>query len=279
MTAAPTAEVFFRYTALPAEIRNAIMHHALVPGDVYPSCPKDSIAPPSSSSRKLLLLRAVFRRPPPAPFRPKVGGGGGGVDHHGAATTTTKRPGFHLLTTCKQAYRDGRYMFYTLNTFHLPAGSARDAEVWLEHLRPDQRSLIKRAGLTLSLADLTPAVLAEMEKKWLWDIPTGRDRRHEERMVFEVAYLLCWRFWQDKIRALQRQQWPGLEEVVVANARGEVVAVFTGEAFRALGVEEERGVLDSAREVVRTELEGLVGEVGWKGARRWFLARGKGAGG
>ncbi|CAD6591112.1 MAG: hypothetical protein ASARMPREDX12_004927 [Alectoria sarmentosa] len=268
MTTAPT-EVF-RYTALPAEIRNAIMQHALVPGDVYP-CSKDPTPP---STYRKLLLRTVFGHPP-APFRPKVGGGG--VDHNATTTTTTKRPGFHLLTTCKQAYRDGRYMFYTLNTFHLPAGSARDAEVWLQQLQPNQRSLIKRAGLTLGLADLTPAVLAEMEKKWLWDIPTGHgDRRHEERMVFEVAYLLCWRFWQDKIRVLQR--WRGLEEVVVGNAKGEV-AVFEGEAFRALGVEEERCVLNTAREVVRGELEALVGEVGWKGARRWILARGKGAGG
>lgn len=235
----------FPYTSLPAEIRNAIMEYALIPGDVYPS-PKEPKPTSTHSSRK--LLRAVFKRPPPT-FKTKTGGA-----DHPVAATTPKQPGFHLLTTCKEAYQDGHYMFYTLNTFHLPAGSARDADTWLTHLPPHHRSLIKSAALTFSLADLTPAVLVEMDTKWLWDLPAST-RRYERRVVFEVAYILCWRFWQDKLRWLRR--WEALETVVLERADGERV-VLGGEAFRGMDAKDERVWLEGARGVVMGELEGLV---------------------
>ena len=260
---APHAEVF-RYTSLPAEIRNTIMEYALVPGDVYP-CPKEPKPTSTNPSRK--LLRAVFKRPS-ATFKTKVGD----IDHQVA---TTKQPGPHLLTTCKKAYQDGHYMFYTMNTFHLPAGSAHDAEIWLNHLKPDDRSMIKRAGVTFSLADLTPEVLVEMEKKWLWDLP-AMTRRYEQRMVFEVTYILCWRFWQDKIRFLQ--QWDTLDQICLKKAGGEA-SVFEGEAFRAWDAKEEKDFLDAARGLVKAELEGLVGQMGWKATRKLLMAGGVNFGG
>lgn len=132
------------------------------------------------------------------------------------------------------------------------------------------RSMIKSACLTFSIADLTPDVLVEMEKKWLWDLPL-KSRQDEQRMVFEVAYLLCWRYWQDKVGVLKR--WDTLDRVGLERASGER-AVFGGEAFRALDAKEEKGLLDGAREEVRGELEGLVGEMGWKATKRWLMTRG-----
>lgn len=249
----------FRYTSLPAEIRNTIMEQALVPGDVYP-CTKEPKHPSKRPSRK--LLRAVFTHPR-AVFNVRVGG----VGHQVA----TKRPGFHLLTTCKEAYQDGHYMFYSMNTFHLPAGSARDAEHWFNHLKPDHRSMIKSACMTFSLADLTPDVLVEMEKKWLWDLPL-KTRQDERRMVFEVSYLLCWRIWQEKLRFLQR--WDTLEMVYLQKKCGEMSA-FDGEAFRNLDAKEERTLMDVAREEVMVELEEMVGEMGWKATKKWLMTRGQ----
>ena len=242
-----TPSEMFRYTSLPAEIRDFIMEHALVPGDVYP-CSKP---PPAKTSHK--LLRTVFRV--------KIGG----VDHHVAAR---RPPGFGLLVTCRRAYEDGHGMFYSRNTFHLPAGSAADAAAWSDGLLPHQRSLIKSACLDLSLADITPEVLNEMEKRWLWDLPL-KSRQDERRMVFEVVYLLCWRYWQEKIRFLQR--WEALGTVDVRT--GSETFSFGAEGFRALDAKEEKEILDLAREKVKAELEGMVEEMGWKAVRKLFMTR------
>ena len=245
---ATPAEVF-HYTSLPAEIRNAIMEYALVPGDVYP-CVKEPKPKSTNPSRK--LLRAVFKV--------RVGG----VDHR----VSTKQPGFQLLTTCKEAYQDGHFMFYTMNTFHLPAGSARDAEEWFNDLKPDHRSTIKSACMTFSLADITPDCLAEMEKIWLFDIPL-KTRQLERRMAFEVTYLLCWRYWQEKIRFLQK--WDTLEKVELKT--GSATFAFDGDEFRALDAKEERRIMDLARGEVKTELEGMVDEMGWKAAKKLLMTR------
>lgn len=252
----------FRYTSLPAELRNAIMEYALVPGDVYP-CLTESKPTSPKPSRK--LFRTVLSHPR-AVFKVRVGG----VEHQLA----TKQPGFQLLRTCKKAYQDGHYMFYSMNTFHLPAGSARDAEEWFDNLKPDHRSLIKSACMTFSLADLTPEVLVQMDKKWLWDLPL-KTRQDERRMVFEVTYLLCWRFWQEKIRFLQK--WDTLDTVYLEKACGET-SVFDGDAFRALDAKEEKVLVDVAREKVKVELEGMVNEMGWKATKRWLMTRGPASG-
>ena len=53
-----------------------------------------------------------------------------------------------------------------------------------------------------------------------------------------------------------------------------VTVAFDGVAFRALDPKEEKKVLEGARELVRSELEGMVGEVGWKGAKKLLMAKG-----
>lgn len=160
-------------------------------------------------------------------------------------------------------------MFYSMNTFHIPAGSSRDAEDWFDNLKPDHRSMIKSACMTFSLADLTPETLVEMEKIWLWDLPL-KTRQDERRMVFEITYLLCWRFWQEKMRFLQG--WDTLDKVYVKKACGETSA-FAGDAFRALEAKDERVLMDAARERVKVELEGIVNEMGWKATKKWLMTR------
>lgn len=164
-------------------------------------------------------------------------------------------------------------MFYSMNTFHLPAGSARDAEKWFNDLTPDHRSMIKSVCMTFSLADLTPEVLVEMEKKWLWDLPL-KSRQDERRMVFEVTYLLCWRFWQEKLRFLQK--WDTLDKVYLERASGEASA-FKGDALRAMEANEERSLMDVAREEVKVKLEGIVNEMGWIATKSLLMRRGAAA--
>ena len=93
-------------------------------------------------------------------------------------------------------------------------------------------------------------------------------------MVFEVSYLLCWRYWQEKLRFLQR--WDMLEKVEL-RTRSETW-VFEGEAFRGLEAKEERRIMDLAREEVKSELESMVDEVGWKATKKALLTRGAASG-
>lgn len=93
-------------------------------------------------------------------------------------------------------------------------------------------------------------------------------------MVFEVSYLLCWRYWQEKIRFLQR--WDMLEKVQL-RTRSETWS-FDGEAFRGLEAKEERRIMDLAREEVKSELESMVDEVGWKATKKALMTRGAASG-
>ncbi len=162
-------------------------------------------------------------------------------------------------------------MFYADNMFHLPAGSAADAERWAKGLRDEDRRRIRGVCLTLSVRDITPDVLEEMERRWLWDLPV-KTNRLEQRMVFEVAYALCWRYWVDKVEWVRG--WEGLERVEVRwGTAGEQRVVFGGVEWRGMGMggEEMRGWLEGGREKVRGELEGMVEGVGWRGARKALM--------
>lgn len=279
----------FPYTSLPAEIRNLIMEYALVPGDVYPcttAAAKERTTISSlGSSCKLLRAAGIFKRPSALHVKMiKIGGveygmvsssnGNDGKDKDKEQKQV--QSGYQLLKTCKAAYRDGYRIFYSSNTFHLPPGSASELEHWFEKLKPEHRSLIKSVCLTFSIKDITPNVLKEMEKKWLWDIPV-KTRRLEQRVVFEVAYALCWRYWQDKLDWVKKLE--GIERVVLLCGNGEVGecesgsgrVVLEGEGWRGLDIKVEREVLDRARERVKGQLEALVEEVGWRATKKALM--------
>ena len=74
----------------------------------------------------------------------------------------------------------------------------------------------------------------------------------------------------DKVKWLKG--WEGLERVLLCLPDGGVVR-FEGEAFRDWEAKDEKGVLEGAREKVRTQLEGMVGEMGWKGVKKALLAK------
>lgn len=274
-----TQQNIFPYTSLPAEIRNLIMEYALVPGDVYPcndaAARERTSKQSSSSSGKLLRAAGFFKRPSAQHVKMiKIGGVEYGVrsSSDGGNDDGKKQQqvqsGIQLLKTCKAAYRDGYRIFYSSNTFHLPPGSVSDLENWFQKMKPEHRSLIKSVCLTFSIKDITPTVLKEMEKKWLWDIPV-KTRRLEQRVVFEVAYALCWRYWQDKLDWVKKLE--EIERVVLLCESGSGRVVFEGEGWRNLDVKVEREILDKARERVKGELEALVEEGGWKAARKTLI--------
>lgn len=100
-----------------------------------------------------------------------------------------------------------------------------------------------------------------MEKKWLFDIEV-RNAADEQRMVAEVAYALCWRYWRDKIDLVVKR-WQGLERVEVRCAAGDEGEriLFEGGEWRWPGEEGE-------------EWRGLL-EEGKAGSGRW-IGRGRG---
>lgn len=102
-------------------------------------------------------------------------------------------PAFAGYDSCKADHA----IFFSQNTFHLPFGSATDLETWSrDAFKAEHRALIKSVCLTLSLQDLTLGMLKEMEKKWLFDIEV-RNKAEERRMLADVAYALCWRYWRE----------------------------------------------------------------------------------
>ena len=65
-----------------------------------------------------------------------------------------KRYGSQLLATCKQAYEEGRALYYSKNTFHLPAGRDYWSRRLFHSIQPEHQSLIQSVAITCSVYDL-----------------------------------------------------------------------------------------------------------------------------
>ena len=131
------------------------MEYALIPGDVYirsakrtshAQQPKKS---PSSRLKRIVSAMATLSRQLSCQPQRLVTD-----DVRLKEQFTIQQPGFQLLATCKQAYNDGHYMFYTMNTFHWPPGPVSDTDGWYANLQPEHRKLIKTICIDLDLVDL-----------------------------------------------------------------------------------------------------------------------------
>ncbi|KAG7002401.1 hypothetical protein G7Y79_00027g060930 [Physcia stellaris] len=121
------------YFALPGEIRNKIMKLVLCPGHIYLR------SKPTASNHHISYSN----------------------DPAGA---TRSPPGIQLLATCRQAYNEGRVLYYSGNVFHLPPGPVSATEAMLNKMQPESLSLIRRVNLTVSLLDLA-SLIEEVENK------------------------------------------------------------------------------------------------------------------
>ncbi|KAL8792672.1 MAG: hypothetical protein Q9195_004732 [Heterodermia aff. obscurata] len=115
------------YLPLPPELRNKILSLALTGGHVYlrsSSSPQELSHKPTSVNSNFESTLAV-----------------------------------NLLATCRQAYNEGRMMFYSENVFHLPPGRWEEMSNVLTNIKPEHLALIKHIVIRLSLLDLRSSVL------------------------------------------------------------------------------------------------------------------------
>ena len=148
------------FLPFPPELRNKILSLALTGGHVYLRS--------SSDSGKLS-------------HKPKT------VDSELKST-----PAINLLATCRQAYDEGHVMYYSDNVFHLPPGRCEDMKEVLAKIKPEHLTMMKHVVLRLSLLDLTPSVLREVEEELSTALP----------MTPSTSYSLAdalWKIWVEKL--------------------------------------------------------------------------------
>ena len=137
LTASPSTS----YLPFPRELRDKILSLALTGGHVYLRS--------SFSSQKLIHK--------PTSVNPSF----------------TSTPAVNLLATCRQAYDEGHVMFYSENVFHLPRGRCEEMKKVLAKIKPEHLAMMKHVVLRLSLLDLTPSVLLELEEARPSSFPDG----------------------------------------------------------------------------------------------------------
>ena len=161
------------YFSLPGEIRNKIMNLVLVPGDVYPHAPV-----PDTSTREPV-----------------------------AAANVQSRSGVQLIATCRQAYDEGHALFYSSNTFHLPAIMTFE---WSDRLQHKHRRLIKRIGITIGPNELDAAMIGLIDERYR----NKRPRVYRQfDVIQEVVVDTLHNTWIAKMRHMAA--WSSLEEITL----------------------------------------------------------------
>ena len=126
-------------------------------------------------------------------------------------------------------------MFYTQNTFHLPAGSFEEMKQILDKIKTEHLAMMRNVTLKLSSLDLTPAVLRAIEedredKYLIYQRATVRymnrgveisSKRSKEREIPSLPstystslHEILRKVWQEKLE-FARSGFSGLEELRV----------------------------------------------------------------
>ena len=266
----------FRYFALPAEIRNQIMEYVLRPGDVYiRSAKRTSHAqqpenPPSSRLKRILSAMATLCRQlscQPQRLVPS--------DVHLKEQFTVQQPGFNLLATCRQAYNDGHYMFYTMNTFHWPPVPSNDPNDWYTNLRPEHRKLIKTICIDLDLVDLMYGcmdIVEDFARRRYGGRPDDYDgnawsleamAQLEVRMWGQMFYM----YWCARPQELSG--FVGLEKVIVQSSIGRCVlsSQFRNDDNEWHSLTE---LITAVSHHFETIIQFHVNGRGWKETKKWL---------
>ena len=257
----------FRYFALPAEIRNQIMEYILIPGDIY-------IRPEKRKSRFSQLeryLTAMATRSRHLSGKLQRFVTGTSLDKQ----CTIQQSDFHLLATCKQAYNDGHYMFYAMNTFHLPPGPVENKDHWFAHLRPEHQKMIKTIRIDLKLAELTYGDLDAVEVSLRY-LRGGRPDNYDGNAWSREAIL--WfelRMWT-KIVCLYYYSTPqnlgGLERVIVQSHVG------CCELSSRLAIDEKewrslRKLISAVSQYFKDSIQIYVNCWGWRKTRKMLFEK------
>ncbi len=177
------------YSSFPGEIRNQIMSHVLVPGEIH-------IRPPPIST---LNAQDSSTQPSTLKLKPALA-----------------EPGYQFLGTTRQAYMEGHESFYSGNIFYLPPGPLPHTIAYFTKLQPNHIALIKTICIKFSLEDVVLAHLKEIDSwvaKMRYDtsiLAKSLWRKHVMRAVEGV--------WNDKLRWIR--DWTSLERVILESPLG-----------------------------------------------------------
>ena len=210
------------YFSLPGEIRNKIMNLVLVPGDVYPHTPV-------SNTSSLIPISAANVR---------------------------SRSGVQLLATCRQAYDEGHALFYSSNTFHLPATETFD---WPDRLQPKHKCLIKRIGITIGPNELDASMISHIDR-------TYTDRMGTFIAIHRAVYETTQVSWRSKMNSIAA--WTSLEEVTLCLFNEADYPTVFSSSKRDLQY-HERGLQYHERTLQHCELVAKMEDLNlWFGGRR-----------
>ena len=178
MAADPSKLSFF---SLPGEIRNMITNLVLVPGDVYPHT----------------LLPTISTRIPVS------------------AANVQSRSGVQLIATCRQAYNEGHVLFYSLNTFYLPATETFE---WSDRLQPKHKCLIKRIGITIGPNELDASMICRIDNAYInlgfkKHVESDVEPYDEFDDLQEAVIDTLHKTWYSKMRHVAA--WKSLEEITL----------------------------------------------------------------
>ncbi|KAL6712938.1 hypothetical protein ACLMJK_009493 [Lecanora helva] len=240
---------------LPPEIRNQILEYVLVPGEVHVRPllrPQQEQEDPDSVAKRLL-------EDPLHPLNTLY------------SALTLKRekqiskagthPGFQVLAACKQTLSEGRSMCYEGNTFYLPPGPLERTCEWLGGIQPGHRAMIKNVCIELSLADLTPEMLAKLETHIL------RDRRRNLLWIDIITKLttqVLKTIWFKKIDFVG--EWELLDKIHVRFM--DQKRTFSADE-KDLTRKMRRAVI-KWKERIEGELAGVIDMNGWFALQEWM---------
>ncbi len=255
----------FRYFDLLGEIRNNIMR------DVHPWMRARPVlqrqSRPSTIWKALstflcwlvmslaTYLMIVRREPKPRPI------------------LRAKWPGFQSLATCRQAYLEGHIIFYSDNAFHITPGPVNTLLAWRKGLQPQHRATIKSVCLNLTIADLTPLALREVDRmRQVWGEERNfeeEDRSEYEHMAVVIGYYLRNQVWLPKLQLLR--QWQMLDLVLLKSTK--ITIPSDGADFRQLNERHFANFCTNAAIELGDKLVVMVREVGWERTRKWLVER------
>ena len=272
----------FDYLSLPPELRNQVMKHALVPGDVYSEnrtplivlnvdpilvtifdIVYETIIYKMTYSERLItrglwvvLLLFVFSR-----------------EHVYYDTLKAERkrtiqarkrnlPGFQLLAACKQTQEEGERLFYGTNTFHLSPGPLGDILEWRQKLRPAHWKMIRSICVRFHVGDITPVIVSKID-----DIRNRMDSTHrffEHNFAINVANYVTHEVWGLKMFCLER--WMKSNRDLKVTLKDMVIpGTNVNEATITWGMETDDMHTDT-REMFFV-LFGSIVEIGWENTR------------
>lgn len=250
-------QVKFDYFSLPGEIRNEIMRHVVVPGEVHIRTTKEHGV--KAKIQRLCDAMLGFPR------------------GHQKIPTLPSLPGFQMLATCKLVYGQYHEMFYSSNTFFLPPGPLDETlKHFSDNLQTEHVYMISRIGVTLGLQDLTPTVFKQVQDIMSHNLglPTNQMGRAWGTAV-EVHLSDMWKQKVNLLRGIRRLKMVKLatDDEALEIDGGDLMEAFWGigsygDDFDVCS-KEVAALVRHAKRNVRREIKHRVDRDGWRALRAW----------